>query len=98
MPIHASEFKRISRDGNGSPRYIVYFGALLKTEENYYLPGKGSGPAFLPFHDRFSKALDRAGKYQGKAYKGQRWPGHVVFQAKDLKTLVTNLNNDLLSK
>jgi hypothetical protein len=73
------EFKRITNDTNGNPRYVVHFLDLLNEQvqsENFTLDTK------------YNLALHLAKKVGGKIYRGKDFGGGIVFQSYNIQETI----------
>ena len=68
-------FERIKNDGNGNPRYVCHFLALLTREEL-----DRSGDQWIPVGAKYDLALHRARKIGGRKFHNKQYGGGIVFQ------------------
>lgn len=75
------EWKRISGDSNGNPRYVCHFLNLL-------MPGEGSN---------YDLAIFRANKIGGRKYHNKQYGGGIVFQSYNIGETESAINELLKS-
>ena len=82
------QFKRITNDINGNPRYVCHFSNLTndKDREKAQSEAKRLGSfSHTPF--LFDIAASKARKIGGKRYKGKDYGGGIVFQSYNIQDL-----------
>lgn len=84
--ITQNNFTRVNNDINGNPRYVIHFLDLLTESERKN--------CYSLMEQRF-KALNKAKKIGGKAYRGRDYGGGIVFQAYNLQGECDRLNKML---
>jgi hypothetical protein len=72
------EFKRITNDTNGNPRYVFHFLAFLRSETGSIL-------------DRYQMALKKSRKLGGKVYKGKDFGGGIVLQSYNIQETILKI-------
>ena len=76
------DWTRIKRDGNGNPRYVVHFLALvpdLDTPEIWDEHGIGT------ISWKYRQAVKRANKIGGRKFHNKSYGGGIVFQSYELR-------------
>jgi hypothetical protein len=74
------EFKRITNDTNGNPRYVFHFLAFLSNEI-------GS------IQDRYNIALKKSRKLGGKIYRGKDFGGGIVLQSYNIQETILKIKS-----
>jgi len=74
------EFKRITNDTNGNPRYVFHFLAFLSNEI-------GS------VQDRYNIALKKSRKLGGKIYRGKDFGGGIVLQSYNIQETILKIKS-----
>jgi hypothetical protein len=72
------EFKRITNDTNGNPRFVFHFLAFLGSETGSIL-------------DMYQIALKKSRKLGGKAYKGKDFGGGIVLQSYNIQETILKI-------
>jgi hypothetical protein len=72
------EFKRITNDTNGNPRFVFHFLAFLGSETGSIL-------------DRYQIALKKSRRLGGKAYKGKDFGGGIVIQSFNIQETISKI-------
>lgn len=73
------DFKRLTNDVNGNPRYVCHFLNLLKDSE------KNNTVVNLSVDGKYQLAIARAKKIGGKKYHNNQYGGGIVFQSYNIR-------------
>jgi len=98
--INKIEFKRITNDINGNPRYVCHFFNLLTEAEkyaDYAAQGTGIDAAINSLDNQYRLALKRAKTIGGRKFHNKQYGGGIVFQSYNIKETENQINN-LLNK
>ncbi len=79
--ITPEDFKKITHDTNGNPRYVIHFSQLLTDKQKELYP-YNVAPIFRVNDNisrRYALALSRAHKFGGRKYHNKQYGGGVVF-------------------
>lgn len=80
--MNSIEFKKISRDVNGNPRYVCHFLVLDKHVESN-----------LSISVSYALAVKLANSIGGRKYHTKNYGGGIVFQSYSLDSLVRDINS-----
>lgn len=87
-------FKKVKRDINGNPRYVIHFLDLLENEEQENIDVSYD---YLSFSSRLKikkdLALKKARLIGGKLYRGKEFSGGIVFQSYNVDELIASIQN-----
>lgn len=79
------ELKRVNRDINGNPRYVIHFTELLTLDEFDSFTGLDK------ISQAYALAIKKAKKIGGKAYRGKDFGGGIVFQSYNTEELIKDI-------
>lgn len=88
------DFKRITNDVNGNPRYVCHYSELLTDKDKEELPLTVS-PTFKVNENlsaRYERALKRAKEIGGRKFHNKQYGGGIVFQSHNIKETENKIN------
>lgn len=79
-PENKIEFKRITNDVNGNPRYVCHFLNFIRGEEAGNVMNK------------YERAIKLANQIGGRKFHNKQYGGGLVFQSYNLQSTVDEIN------
>jgi len=80
------DFKRISSDNMGNPRYVCHFLSFLTEHDNKNLKGFDLG---------YEVALNKAKQFGGRKFHNKQYGGGIVFSTYNIEDLSRRIQESL---